>query len=332
MIKFLIYPFIALLPITNCFSQNVKLFDSPVKNSFRGLSVVNNNVVWVSGSSGKIGRTINGGEIWEWYTVPGYEKTDFRDIEAFDKNTAIIMGIDTPAVILKTTNGGKDWKLVYRNNNQGMFLDAMAFWNIRSGIVIGDPINGKFFVARTFDGGDNWQEIPLDKRPTAAAGEACFASSGTNIQKLTKSEAVFVSGGRESNVFIRDKKIPLPILKGQESTGANSIGVKNKKEFAVVGGNFNTKDSTTGNCAITVDGGLTFSEPTIAPHGYRSCIIYLKKQNWITCGLNGVDYSEDGGNNFRLISTNSFHVVQKAKKGNAVYFAGGGGRIGKLTF
>jgi hypothetical protein len=46
--------------------------------------------------------------------------------------------------------------------------------------------------------------------------------------------------------------------------------------------------------------------------------------------LNGVDYSNDDGLNFKKISDIGFHVCRKAKKGNAVFFAGGGGRIGKL--
>ena len=87
-------------------------------------------------------------------TVPGYEKRDFRDVEGFDKKTAVIMAVDTPADILKTTDGGKTWKLVYENKTAGMFLDAMEFWNDNIGIVVGDPINGRFFKARSFDGGD----------------------------------------------------------------------------------------------------------------------------------------------------------------------------------
>ena len=58
---------------------------------------------------------------------------------------------------------------------------------------------------------------------------------------------------------------------------------------------------------------------------------YLKKKNWISCGLNGVDYSIDEGQNWNWISKENFHAVRKAKKGKAVYFSGGGGRIGKLV-
>ncbi len=70
--------------------------------------------------------------------------------------------------------------------------------------------------------------------------------------------------------------------------------------------------------------------PKVPPSGYRSCVEYLQKDKWITCGLNGVDISEDNGMNWKTISKESFHVCRKAKKGNAVYFAGNGGRVASL--
>ena len=313
-------------------AQTVKLLNSGSKTSFRGLSVVTDKIVWVSGSAGTVGRSVDGGENWRWMTVKGFEKTEFRDIEAFDSITAIIMGIADPAYILKTTDGGQNWKVVFEDTTKGMFLDAMEFWNEQSGIVIGDPIGDKIFIARTFDGGENWRGIPAANIPAADKGEAFFASSGTNVRKLTNDEAVFVSGGLRARLFIRDKKIDLPILQGKESTGANSIAVKNKKCLIIVGGDFNAKDDTTKNCVITMDGGKTFTEPVVGPHGYRSCVEYLGKKNWVSCGLNGVDYSTDEGQHWAWISKDSFHAVRKAKKGKAVYFSGGGGRIGKLEF
>jgi len=317
------------LPVS---AQTVKLLNSGSKASFRGLSVVNDQVVWVSGTNGTVGRSMDGGDTWTWKTVKGYEQIDFRDIEAFDQNTAIIMGITDPAYMLKTTDGGDNWKLVFKDTTKGMFLDAMEFWNEQSGIVIGDPPgDNKVFVARTFDGGENWQKIPAANLPTVDKGEAFFASSGTNVRRLNKKEAVFISGGLRARLFIRDKKIELPILQGKESTGANSIAVKNKKCMIIVGGDFSAKDDSTKNCVITHDGGESFTTPVAGPHGYRSCVEYLGKKNWISCGLNGVDYSTDEGVNWSWISKDSFHAVRKAKKGKAVYFSGGGGRIGKLV-
>lgn len=321
-------------------AQKVQVLVNDKKASFRGLSVVNDKVVWVSGSNGTVGRSVDAGETWKWFTVKGFEKTDFRDIEAFDDMTAVIMGIAEPAYILKTVDGGENWKVVFQNNNKGMFLDAMEFWNEMSGIVIGDPVKvsqtsdkAGIFVARTFDGGSTWQNIPPQNYPATDSGEACFASSGTNIVALSLQEPVFVTGGLRSRMFIRDKKIDMPIIQGAETTGANSVAVKSskkKKTIIVVGGDFNTKDSTTKNCVITKDLGNTFTTPAIPPHGYRSCVIYLEKDNWLTCGLNGIDYSDDDGNYWKWISKESFHVCKKAKKGKAVFFAGGG-RVGKLV-
>ena len=209
----------------------VEILTSGTKSSLRGLSVVNDNVVWVSGSNGTVGRTTNGGKTWKWITVTGFEKTDFRDIEAFDGATAIIMGIEEPAYILKTNDSGDSWKVVYENKTKGMFLDAMEFWNDQSGIVVGDPINGKFFITRTFDGGNTWQDIPFDKRPQADSGEACFAASGTNIRALDRDEAVFVSGGTQSRIFTKNEPSLLPIIQGKETTGANSIAVLDNKNY-----------------------------------------------------------------------------------------------------
>lgn len=313
-------------------AQTVKLLNSGSKASLRGLSVVSDDVIWVSGSGGSVGRSVDGGENWTWTTVKGFEKIDFRDIEAFDNNTAIIMGIADPAYILKTTDGGQNWKVVFSDSTKGMFLDAMEFLNEKAGVVIGDPLGDKVFIATTLDGGESWKKIKTANLPTADKGEAFFASSGTNVRMLSKQDAVFVSGGLRARLFIRNKKIDLPIIQGKESTGANSMAVKNKRCLIVVGGDFNAKDDTTKNCVITTNGGSTFTEPVTGPHGYRSCVEYLGKTNWISCGLNGVDYSTDEGLNWAWISKESFHAVRKAKKGQAVYFSGGGGRIGKLVW
>ena len=318
--------------VTNLKAQTIKLLNSGTNISIRGLSVVDNHTIWASGSAGMVGRSTDGGTTWKWIKVKGFEKTDFRDIEAFNNKTAVIMGVDTPAYILRTTDGGDTWKTVYENNTKGMFLDAMEFWNEESGIVVGDPINNKFYITRTFDGGKTWQEIPPQNYPLADSGEACFASSGTNIRKLNKQEAVFVSGGVKSRMFIRDNRIELPIVQGKETTGANSVAVKNSKIMIVVGGDFTAKDSVGKNCCITIDGGKTFFFPTTPPHGYRSCVEYIDKTQWISCGLNGTDISNDEGKNWNWISRESFNVCRKAKKGKAVFFAGGAGRIGKLVY
>ena len=322
--KFLVYLFTLLFSVQSIHAQKIKILVDSIPSSFRGLSVVNNKIIWVSGSNGTIGKSLDGGKTWKWMIVKGFEKADFRDIEGFNKTTAVIMKVAEPAYILRTTDGGESWKVVFEDKTRGMFLDAMEFWNEQSGIVLGDPINNRFYISRTFDGGKTWRNIPGSYKPIADSGEACFAGSGTNIRKLNKAEAVFVSGGLSSHIFIRDKKISIPVMQGKESAGANSIAVKNSKTMIVVGGDFTTKEATYKNCIITTDGGNTWNSPKIPPSGYRSCVEYLRKNTWVTCGLNGVDISDDNGMNWTSISKESFHVCRKAKKGKVIYFAGNG--------
>jgi photosystem II stability/assembly factor-like uncharacterized protein len=315
----------------------VDVLTSGTKTSLRGLSVVSDNVVWVSGSKGTVGRSSNGGKDWTWMTVKGFEDRDFRDIEAFDATTAIIMAVSEPAYILKTIDAGKTWKVVYANKTKGMFLDAMEFWNINAGIVIGDPVNGKIFIARTFDGGETWREIPEAYKPVADSGEACFAASGTNIRALDNDEAVFITGGRTSRIFIRDTKNPLPIIQGRETTGANSIAVWNRykrnggNNLVVVGGDFS--DSLAGPlCIYSTNRGQTWKQPKTPPRSYKSCVEYLGENYLVACGPTGVDYSLDGAENWQNISSEGFHVARIARNGKTVYLAGGNGKIGKLVF
>jgi photosystem II stability/assembly factor-like uncharacterized protein len=337
MIKKNISFLILILLFENLSAQKIELLFSGTKTSIRGLSVVSDKIIWASGSNGTVAKSVDGGKTWQWITVKNFEKRDFRDIEAFDKNNAIIMAISEPANILKTTDGGKTWKTVFNDSTKGMFLDAMEFWNRDSGIALGDPINGKFFIIRSFDGGNNWQKIPFNKLPAADSGEACFASSGTNVRKLDRDEACFISGGIRSRLFIRDQKIDLPIIQGKQSTGANSVAISDDKKLKgghhiiVVGGDFSNDTSTEKNCTITNDGGKTWITPTTPPHGYRSCVEFISKNKLITCGTSGVDISNDEGMHWHLISNESFHVCRKAKKGKAVFLAGSNGRIAKLV-
>lgn len=317
-------------------TARIETLVSGKKTSIRGLSVVSDNVLWVSGSNGTVGTSINGGKDWKWMQVKGFEKKDFRDIEAFDGATAIIMAVDTPAYILRTTDGGQNWKVVYENKTAGMFLDAMEFWNSDAGIVIGDPVNGKIFIARSFDGGASWKELPDQFKPVADKGEACFAASGTNVRALDRDEAVFITGGTTSNVFIRDQKIKLPIVQGKETTGANSIAVwdHNKRnggnKMIVVGGDFAKDSIAVNNCFYTTNRGKNWKAPRIAPHGYRSCVEYITEKALVTCGTSGVDVSYDGGETWSLISKEGFHVCRKAKDGKAVFLAGNG-KVAKLS-
>ncbi len=325
---FKIILFACLFYTQTAYNQTISMLSSGTKTSIRGLSVVDEKIIWASASSGMIAKSVDGGRHFNWMQVPNFEKRDFRDIEAFDSNTAIIIAIAEPAYILKTIDGGRHWKTVFTDSTKGMFLDAMSFSNNKNGVVIGDPINNKTFIAKTNDGGNTW--IKQNNAPILAEGEAFFASSGSNIFQ-TKKNTYFVSGGKKSNFYFNGKVLEMPIIQGFESTGANAIAIYKNKAI-VVAGDF-AKDSITDNNCVLVDlKTMQFTKPNTTPSGYRSSVVFINKTNAIACGLNGVDISNDKGLNWKTISKEGFHVVAKSKKGNTIFLAGSKGRIAKLIF
>ena len=69
---------------------------------------------------------------------------------------------------------------------------------------------------------------------------------------------------------------------------------------------------------------------TTPPSGYRSSVEQLGDGTLITTGPNGTDLSADGGATWRSLSTEGFHVVTRARRGDLVLFAGADGRLARL--
>lgn len=343
-LKKIVVSFIYSLLLFSAYTQKIELLTSGINSSIRGLSVVTDKILWVSGTGGTVGKSSDAGKTWQWMKVPGFEQRDFRDIEAFDANTAIVLAIAEPGQLLKTTDGGQNWKIVFSDTTKGMFLDAMDFADEDNGVVIGDPLPGSKYIYRAYtrNGGNSWFHPADDNKHILPVqeGEAMFASSGTNVVFLksdgfySSNKMYIITGGKASNFLSQNplQKKLLPLLQGKESTGANSLAVLNPNTIVIMGGDFSNDKDSTENCVLSIDGGQTFSQPHSSPHGYRSCVEFLTKNKLITCGTSGVDISVDGGINWTLLSTESFHVCRKAKKGQSVYLAGTNGRIAKLVW
>ena len=151
----------------------------PTQAGFRGLSVVSEKIVWASGTEGTVIRTLDAGKTWSVMTVAGAEKLDFRGIRAFDDKTAVIISSGPAekgeAHIYRTADGGKSWKQVLEEKRAGIFFDAVAFWDRQHGIVLSDPVDGKFALFTTSDGGASWRE----DLPTTPRG--AYLSSIANV-------------------------------------------------------------------------------------------------------------------------------------------------------
>lgn len=321
------------------FSQTYDLIPltSGENTSLRGMSIVSDQVAWVSGSNGHIGKTIDAGKTWQWIKPEGREKLDFRDIEAFDADKAIVVNAGSPAYILQTNDGGKTWTERYKNLDTAIFLDGMGFWNDQRGIVFGDPINSKMQLLRTIDGGVSWNDISENLQAKMGIGEAAFAASGTTIKTLGNGKVWIATGGKVSNIYYSSnfgstwQVFECPILQGESSTGPFSMDFYDDDHGVIVGGDYLKDKENENNVLLTSNGGKTWLKPAKPVDGYRSGVIYITDKTLVATGSSGTDVSSDGGRNWYNISVVSMNVIQKSKNGNLILLAGNKGQVYQLT-
>jgi len=285
--------------------------------SFRGLCAVNKNVVWASGTAGTYLTTNDGGVHWKAATVPGAEKLDFRDVQAFDARTAYLLSIGPgdSSRIYKTSDAGAHWTLQLKNPDATGFFDEMAFWSPAHGVLVGDPVGGQFVLMTTTNSGATWTPQTL---PSALEGEGAFAASGTGITVRGKSDIWFGTGGKGgARVFhSRDGGAnwtvsPTPIRNDSASAGIFSIAFSDAQHGIAVGGDYGKPKEAIGNIALTFDGGETWVEPKgTRPSGFRSAVAYIASlKAWIATGTSGSDISTDGGQNWKQFDAGDYNAI-----------------------
>jgi photosystem II stability/assembly factor-like uncharacterized protein len=303
--------------------------------SFRGLDVVSENIVWASGTGGTFIRTTDGGKTWQVGKVPGAETLDFRDIEAFDENTAYVLSIGNgeSSRIYKTDDGGETWKLQFKNTDEKAFFDSIAFWDEKHGLAQSDPVDGKYVFYRT-DDGENWTKVPTEKMPPAKDGEAAFAASGTCIVTEGKKNVWLITGGSDARVFFSKdrgkswKAYDTPITSGTPGSGIFSIAMRDKKRGVIVGGNYEKPAEAANNLAFTTDGGKMW-RAAIGLNGYRSGVAYIDEKTIIAVGTNGSDISYDGGKTWKNLDKENYNAVQSLGK-SATWAVGPNGLAAKF--
>jgi len=317
------------------FAQSWTPQTSNTTASLRGVSAVNDQVVWASGSGGTFLRTADGGETWQSGRIAGAERLDFRAIHAFDERTAIVVSIGNgdSSRVYKTTDGGATWKLLFTNPDAKGFFDGVAFWDRQHGIIAGDPVDGQIVILTTDDGGEHWQR---QKMPPAIGNEGAFAASNTSLALLgahdvwlgTSSVArVFHSGdnGRTWTV------VETPVRNDGNSAGIFSVAFSDGQHGIVVGGDYAKDKEDTRNIAVTSDGGRTWTAPAGHPAGFRSAVAFLAGgQIWVATGTSGSDISFDGGVTWKNFDSASYNALVLVSR-QAGWAVGGRGRVARFT-
>src|SRR5690606_267301 len=315
---------------------SLEYLESGPSTSIRGLSVLNDSVAWLSGTDGWVGWTTDRGLTWQWRQVTSHEAKDFRDIEAFSADEAVLLCAGSPLVILHTQDGGDSWEQVYQVSRKEIFFDGMDFWDDRRGIAYGDPIGGVMQLLITDDGGRSWEDISARAGVRWEEGEAGFAASGTGIRVLPGGHVFIASGGLRSQLYhstdygLTWEQHDCPILQGESSTGIFSIAFRDPLNGLAVGGDYGRDTLRNDVIFLTSDGGKSWNQPRRGTNGYRSAVEYVTPRKLIATGTSGTDYSTDGGITWELLSNDGFHAVRKAKKGSWVLLAGANGRIAAM--
>lgn len=327
--KRLVCLLLAWLVGTPLFAQTADSLNVGVNTSIRALQVVNDSVLWFGGNRGWLGRSTDAGKNWKRWQPAG-EQADFRTLHAIDEINAIAATTTRPANVLRTHDGGKTWKRVFQSRDTSVFLDGMAFWNDKDGVLFGDPINNRLFLMRTSDGGHNWTPFSSDELPLFAAGEACFAASGTSIRAVGDSTLLIVSGGSVTRLWYSYDRghtwqhLKTPMIQGNASQGGFGMGLSPDSQLVIVGGDYLQLQDTLGHIANYQDN-LWWKNRTTT-RGYREAILTTDTFIWLATGPSGSDVSYNGGLDWHSLNNfQGMHTVQQAPTGQAVFLAGSGG-------
>ncbi len=190
---------IFILTLTTPAKAQWEIEDSHTTASLRGIDSVGDGIAWASGTNGTILRTQDDGNHWQACAIPpGAEKLDFRGIQAFDANTAIVMssGKGDLSRLYKTTDGCQTWKLLFINPDKEGFWDAVKFPNPKLGFIFGDPVttlvqkpmtyNVKeaftgFALFVTEDSGKHFEKWPLEGNKANPKTHGAFAASNSSL-------------------------------------------------------------------------------------------------------------------------------------------------------
>ncbi len=159
---------------------------------------------------------------------------EFRAV-ASTSTDFFMLSVGNPGLLYKTGESGK-MELVYKEENEKVFYDAMKFWNDKEGIAMGDPTDNCLSVIITRDGGQNWKKVSCDVFPKSEEGEAAFAASNSNIA-VQGDHTWILSGGKRSRIFYSADKgkswevFETPLLQGEATTGGYSLDFYDEDEW-----------------------------------------------------------------------------------------------------
>ncbi|WP_425471881.1 WD40/YVTN/BNR-like repeat-containing protein [Streptomyces piniterrae] len=316
------------------------LKDSGSTARFRGLAAVSRTTAWVAGTKGTVLRTHDGGRHWADVSPPGAGALEFRDIEVLDGRRAVVLAIGEGEAsrVFRTDDAGATWTESFRNTDPRAFYDCLTFFDRRHGIALGDPVDGKYRILSTADGGRSWRLLPSDGMPPAQQGEAAFAASGQCLVSAGGHDAWIATGGaararvlhstdRGRTWSVANTTVPA----GDPARGIFALAFRDRTHGLAVGGDFRPEQPSPKAAAVSPDGGATWTAAAAPPQAYRSGAVWLPHTRRIALavGPSGSDLTLDGGRTWRAFDNGSYDTVDCAPD-LGCWAAGEKGRIARL--
>lgn len=251
----------------------------------------------------------------------------------------MLLNAGSPAYLVRSIDKGHTWKTVYANTNPAIFFDSMKFMDEKNGVAVGDPIDGRFTIISTNDGGESWNMMEEGNLPIALQDEACFASSNTCFD-LSGKNTWIATGGAHARILHSDDggnswdATTSTLPSGEALTGIFSLDFYDEINGVIGGGNYDKPESEVFTYSITHNGGKTWIAGK-DPLPFVSCIQFQpnsRGKNLMAACLPGIYRSTDGGMHWKKLSeANRYYTFQFAPSRKVAWFGGAEGRILRIS-
>lgn len=303
--------------------------------SYRALELMPGSVAF-AGSDGKYG-TFTFADSLIRTGIQSYDSLypEFRAVAHTDIDF-FMLSAGSPALLFKTGDQG-GLKLVYKEEGPNVFYDAMAFWDNKNGIAVGDAQEGCLSVLITRDGGNSWSKLACSELPAALPSEGAFAASNTNIAIIDNK--CWIATSKSRIYFSEDKGqswevVPTPMLQNTTTQGIYSLAFADSMTGFAIGGDYTDPLLSENNKVYSSDGGKSWqSVSSGAAPGYSSCIQFVpgtEGKGLVAVGPSGIFYSSDVGGTWKMLSDEPLHSLRFLN--SYVAFGSGNGRIVQLKF
>jgi hypothetical protein len=283
----------------NLYSQWVEL-TSGVSTNLTSISVPNPNVRWVCGYNGTVLKSVAFPISFSIANNGIPPNVNLYNIFGNNEYRALCAGnIGSNTYVYRTSNGGGNWMQVFNQSNGS--INAIWLWDTLNGIMVGNPVGGRWSIWRTSNAGSSWDSTGLFLQQSGSEtgwnNSLYFMDSsysnplprlwfGTNNSRIYYSTNfgnnwIALSTSPESNSISF-------IFQSFYANGSGYVGGTNLIQTTNYGYNWTTVNNTLGSGNITGLAGNNGGVDMVYPYSW-----YLRSDNKIY-------YSENSGMNWTI--------------------------------